>query len=157
VDLVAKYGILAKFNNYEDFFKTFQRHNGLVGISIQVPVLVGPAVSALSAQAEVNAARLRVRRTAIRHRISLDTRKSYRDVSEAQAGADVARLDLDVSREQLSVVLAQMGEGRASLEQVEAARFGENEKWIGFYEAHYALEHARLDLLRQTGSLASIR
>ncbi len=32
VDLVAQYGLLAKFNNYEKFFNRFQRHNGQLGL-----------------------------------------------------------------------------------------------------------------------------
>ena len=52
--------------------------------------------------------------------------------------AEVARLDLDVAREQLSVNLAQMQEGRLSLRQVEESRIVENAKWIAFYEAQYA-------------------
>jgi hypothetical protein len=50
-------------------------------------------------------------------------------------------------------VLAQMGEGRASLRQVEEARFNENEKWIAFYDAQFNAERARLNVLRQTGEL----
>ncbi|MBI1790876.1 MAG: TolC family protein [Acidobacteria bacterium] len=157
IDLVAQYGLFARYNNYDDYFRTFQRHNGLLGISFQVPLLVGPSVAALSAQAEVNAAKLRVQRNAARQRISLDTRKSYREIQQAQTASQVARLDLDVAREQLSVALALMGEGRATLRQVEEARFNENEKWLAFYDAQYGVERARLNLLKQTGELALLR
>ncbi|MBI3470334.1 MAG: TolC family protein [Candidatus Solibacter usitatus] len=157
IDLVAQYGLFARYNNYDDYFRTFQRHNGLLGISFQVPLLVGPSVAALSAQAEVNAAKLRVQRNAARQRISLDTRKSYREIQQAQTASQVARLDLDVAREQLSVALALIGEGRATLRQVEEARFTENEKWLAFYDAQYGVERARLNLLKQTGELALLR
>jgi hypothetical protein len=53
----------------------------------------------------------------------------------------------------LSVILAQMNEGRASLRQVEEARFNENEKWIAFYDAQFNAERARLNVLRQTGEM----
>ena len=158
VDLIAKYGLLSRFNHYEDYFNTFKRHNVLIGMSFQIPLLVGPAVSALSSQAELNSAKLRVRRNSARSRIALDARKAYRTVQETNTASDVARLDLDVARDQLSVLLAQYAEGRVSLRQVEDARFLENEKWIAFHEAQFALERARLDLLRQTGDLmAAIR
>jgi hypothetical protein len=67
--------------------------------------------------------------------------------------AEVARLDLDVAREQLSVNLAQMQEGRLTLGQVEEARVVENDKWIAFYDAQYVLEKARWTVLRLTGDL----
>ncbi len=156
VDLIAKYALLARFNNYEDFFRSFQRHNYLVGMSFQIPVLVGPAVSALSSQAEIVAAKLRVQRNSIRHQLGLDVRKAWRDIKEAESAGEVAKLDLDVAREQVSILLAQYAEGRASMKSIEEARFAENEKWIAYYEAQYGVERARLNLLRQTGALMAL-
>ena len=71
---------------------------------------------------------------------------------------NVARLDLDLAREQLSVLLAQYDEGRATIAEVEQARFQENEKWMAYYDAGHSLEKVKLDLLHQTGLLtASLR
>ncbi len=153
LDLVAQYGLFARFNNYEDFFRKFQRNNGQLGMSVQLPLLTGPGVSALTAQAEGEAAYLRTQINVARNQISLDTRRSHQDIRRAETGREVAKLELDLAREQLSVLLAQMEEGRASLRQVEEARFAENEKWIAFYDAQYAIERARYNLLRQTGDL----
>ena len=58
-----------------------------------------------------------------------------------------------MTRDQLSVLLAQMEEGRASLKQVEEARLAEDDKWLAFVESSYAVETARLNLLHQTGEL----
>src|SRR5207248_1582589 len=44
VDLVAQYAMMAKFNHYEDFFRRFQRNNGQLGVSFQLPLLAGPGV-----------------------------------------------------------------------------------------------------------------
>ena len=52
-----------------------------------------------------------------RERITLETRKGFQDVIRAQTARKVAQEDLDLSREQLSVLLAQMNEGRASVER----------------------------------------
>jgi hypothetical protein len=60
-----------------------------------------------------------------------------------------------VAREQLSVTLAQMQEGRALLRQVEEARIVENHKWIAFYDAQYALEKAKWNVLRLTGEVVA--
>jgi hypothetical protein len=76
-------------------------------------------------------------------------------VKKAETAAEVAGLDLDVAREQLSMNLAQMQEGRALLRQVEEARIVENHKWIAFYDAQYALERARWNVLRLTGEVAA--
>jgi outer membrane protein TolC len=153
LDLVAQYALLGKFNNYEDFFRKFQRHNGQLGVSFQIPLFAGPGVDARAAQAEGDAARLRIELQGTRNRISLDAQRLYREVRQAETTREVAKLDLDVAREQVSVLLAQMEEGRAPLRQVEEARFTEDEKWIAFVDSNYALEAARLNLLKQTGEL----
>jgi outer membrane protein TolC len=155
VDLIAQYGLFAKFNNYTDYFRTFQRNNGELGMSITVPVLPGAGVSAAVAQAETEAARLRIEMNTARNRISLETRQSYQTLRKAQTARDVARLDLEVARDQVSILLAQMNEGRAGLQQMEEARFDEDEKWIVFYDAQYTAEKAAWDLLRQTGNLVA--
>ena len=82
-----------------------------------------------------------------------DLQQAFRNVHKAETAAEVARLDLDVTREQLSVYLAQMQEGRVALRQVEEARVAENDKWMAFYDAQYAMERARWSVLRLTGSL----
>ncbi|MDQ2946711.1 MAG: TolC family protein [Acidobacteriota bacterium] len=151
-DLVAQYALLAK-RNYQDFFLRFQRNNGQLGVSIKVPILVGAAPSAQATQAEVDAAKLRTQLNEIRNRTALDTRKSYQDIHRAELGRDVAKLDLDVAREQVSVLLAQLDEGRTTRQAVEEARLTEQEKWIGFYDAQHLLEKAKLTLLKNTGTL----
>jgi outer membrane protein TolC len=152
-DLVAQYAMLAEFNNYTEFFKTFQRNNGQIGVSFQVPIFAGTGVNAQVAQSEADVAHLRVELANARNRIASDLQQSFREVHKAQGTAHLAELDLDVVREQLSVNLAQMGEGRVTLREVEQARVAENEKWIAFYDAQYALEKARWSVLRLTGEL----
>lgn len=154
VDLVAQYGLFARFNNYEDFFRRFERHNGQIGVSFELPLLAGPAIGAQTAQGEAAIRRLRTEIASLRNQVALDTRTAFQQVRNAEMGRDVARLDLDVARDALSVTLAQLEEGRAQLRQVEQARVAENEKWIAFYDAQYALEKARWNLARLTGELA---
>jgi outer membrane protein TolC len=155
VDLVAQYSMLSKINNYEQFFQRFQRNNVQVGASFQLPLLPGPGVAAQMAGTAAEISHLRAEVNATRNRISSDIQQSFRDVKKADSAAEVARLDLDVTREQLSVLLAQMQEGRATLRQVEEARVAENGKWISFYDAQYSSERARWNLARLTGDLVT--
>jgi outer membrane protein TolC len=155
LDLVAQYALLSKINNYGKFFNAFQRHNGQIGVSFQIPLFSGPAVSAAASQAEAEAAQVRVQIRAARARIAGDARRAYQDMQQAETGRDVARMDLDVAREQVSVLLAQMQEGRALLRQVEEARTAETGKWIAFYDAAASAEKARMSLLRITGELSA--
>ncbi len=152
-DLVAQYAMLARFNNYADFFQKFQRNNVQVGVALQLPVLLGPGVSARVAQAAADIARFKIEYASARNKIASDLQASFREVKKAETAAEVARLDLEVAREQLSVNLAQMQEGRVLLRQVEESRVIENDKWIAFYDAQYNIERARWNVLRLTGEL----
>ena len=153
VDLVAQYGLFAKFNHYADYFNAFKRHNGQIGVSFQVPVFSGPGIRAQVSQTDVEIAHLKVQLASARNQIGADLQQAFRDVKKAEAAAEVSRLDLDVAREQLSVNLALMQEGRLALRQLEEARVAENSKWIAFYDAQYAVEKARWSVLRLTGEL----
>jgi outer membrane protein len=152
VNLVAQYSLFAKYN-YQDYFAKFQYNNAQVGASIEIPLLVGRAGQAQSLQAEQDIAKLRIEVGRTRSRITSDLRVAYQNLKRAEAGRDVARADLDVTREELGIDLAQMDEGRLPLAVVEALRATENEKWVAYYEAQHAAEVARLNVLRQTGGL----
>jgi outer membrane protein len=152
IDLVAQYELLAK-GNYQTFFNHFQRNNGELGVAIAVPVLTGSASKGLASQAETDILELRTQMGQVRNRVQLDTEKIYQELQKATSAQEVARLDLDYTRDQVSLLLAQLGEGRATQQQLDNARLTEQEKWIAFYDAQHAVENARLDLLRQTGTL----
>jgi outer membrane protein TolC len=153
VDLVAQYALLAKFNNYAEFFQKYQQNNEQIGMSFQVPFAVGPGVGAQVAQVESDIARLKIDLNNARNKLRNDIEQAFRNVHKSQTAAEVARLDLEVAREQLSVDLAQMQEGRVPLRQVEEARVAESDKWMAFYDAQYGLERAQLSVLRLTGGL----
>ena len=153
MSLVAKYGLFARFNNFEEFFRRFQRHNAQIGVSFQVPVFRGPAYKATISRAQLEIRKLETELAAARSRIDVEARRRFQEVKQAQSALELARMELDLAREELDIALAKMDEGRASIREVEAARFVENQKWIAFYDARHALELARYRLLSRTGRL----
>jgi outer membrane protein TolC len=155
VDLVAQYSMLAKFNNYSEFFNKFQRNNEQIGMSFQVPVFAGAGIGAQVAQAEIDVDHLKIEMANARNRIAANLQQSFRDAARSQSASEVARLDLEVAREQVSVDLAQIQEGRLPMRELDEARVLENSKWIALYDAQYALEKARWNVLRLTGQLTA--
>jgi outer membrane protein TolC len=153
VDLVAQYALLTKYSHYDEYFARFQRNNGQIGASIQVPIYLGAGAKAVIAQAETDQQHLKAELQVERNRIALELHQSYQEIQKTDLARQFAQADLDLARAQLSVVLAQLGEGRATLRQVEEARFSENEKWIAFYDAQFSAARARFNVLRQTGEL----
>ncbi len=153
LDLVAQYGLFAKFNNYEDFFRRFQRHNGQLGVSVQVPLFRSAAAVARGSQIQTELEALRTRMGQTRARIAVEVRNAWRQAKLAEDGRQIARSDLELAREQVTILLAQLEEGRASQRQLEEARFAEQEKWIGYYESQMLGERAKLALARVAGNL----
>jgi outer membrane protein TolC len=153
VDLVAQYALLSSYSNYSSYFLKFQRNNAEIGASIQIPLLVGPSVKAQVSQAEAEQQRIRAQEQVERNRISLEVHRGFQEMAKAAMTSQVAKAELDLAHARLAVLLAQMNEGRATLKQVEDARFVEDEKWVEFYDAQFGDEKARLNLLNQTGRL----
>ena len=155
VNLVAQYNLLGRYNNFQDYFSKFSRNNVELGASFEVPLLTGRSPAAYAAQAEADASKIRVEVSRTRSRITADLRRAYQEVRRADSAREVARAELDLAREQLSVDLAQYDEGRLPQAKVEASRAAENEKWLAYYDAQHASESARLNVLRQTGTLVA--
>jgi len=157
IDVVAQYSLFAK-TTYQAFFTNIQRNNGQLGVSITIPVLTGSAIKGQASMAEADILQLRTQVLQTRNRIELETQRNYQELEKSKAARDVAKLDLDYAREQVSVLLAQSSEGRVARQRVDDARLNEQEKWIAYYESDHAVEKARLNLLRGTGTLlASLR
>src|SRR5262249_33751609 len=80
VDLVAQYGLFARFNGYEDFFRKFQRNNVQIGISLKIPLAPSAAAVAQTAQAEAELNGLRTRVNQTRSKITLTVQNAWRQV-----------------------------------------------------------------------------
>jgi outer membrane protein TolC len=158
VTAFSQYSVLAKFNNFLDFYPKFQRNNYQIGASIEFPVFTGKAPKAGKATAQTDIQRIEAEIARTKNRIGADIEQSYRDVQRAEKARNLRRAVLDLAREDLTVVLVQSDEGRATLAQVEAARAKEQEEWIRYYDAQRVVELAKLNVRRNTGTiLAGVR
>jgi outer membrane protein TolC len=155
VDLVAQYSLLSKYNNYEKFFGAFQRHNVELGASFSIPILTGRSATAYVIQAQVDIDKIRAQIGQTRSRITADLQHAYRDIRRTESAQKLARADLDLARDQLTLDLTRYDEGQVTMAQVEASRAAEQEKWIVYYDTQHTLEVARLTVLRQTGTLVA--
>ena len=155
LDLVAQYSLLGRFNNFEDFFNKFQRHNGQIGMSFQIPVFGRKEVSARAAKVRLETSALEIQRSALRSGIELEVHGKFEDLRQAEGQRKLARLELDYARENLNVILANHDEGRTEMEEIEKARLEENQAWASYYDSQYTAQKAKLNLLRETGELVA--
>jgi outer membrane protein TolC len=155
IDLVGQYSVLSKFNNYQDFYKKFERNNVNVGLQITIPIFAAKTSANVAlARSQLNAAELRLGQK--RQGARLDAQQKSRGVRELDASREVARLDLQLAQETLQLVQAKFDQGRATLQEVEQARLDESDKWVAFLDADFARQQAQLALLQATGQLAKV-
>lgn len=155
VDLLAQYGLLARFNNYDQFFNRFQRHNVQFGAAFAIPLFANPADEARASKASLEQQRLQTELQQARGRIEGDARTAWRRLQDALLAREVAFADLELARDQVTVLLAQTEQGRAAVQQLEQARVRENEFWMALLDARYEAERARLVLLRHANRIAA--
>lgn len=157
LDLVAQYAFFLK-QNYTQYFPKFQHNNTELGASLKIPIIVGSAAKGYAAQAAIDMQKIRIQMDQTRNRILADTRRSYEQWKKAETIRNLAKLQLDFAREQVTVLLAQNSEGRTPLREVEQARIEESNRWIALFDAETQVARAKFAILRQTGNLlASVR
>src|SRR6266849_6726287 len=155
LELVSVYSLLAKFNNYDQFFKTFERNNFNAGVQVQVPIF-SAQTKANIALAQVN---LDVAKAALankRNEVSAAVRVKTRRLRERDAAKEVARLELQLTQQNVAVLQSQFGEGRINVREVEKARLEESDKWMAYLDANFQLQQAQLDLLQTAGQLDKV-
>ena len=100
VDIVGQYAILSKFNNYNEFYKTFQRNNVNVGVQMTIPIFAAKTSANVAlAKSQLDEAELQL--GSKRQQVRLDVQQKARSVRELDASREVARLDLQLAQETL--------------------------------------------------------
>jgi outer membrane protein len=155
LQLVSVYSVLGKFNNYDQFFKTFQRNNFNAGVQVTLPIF-SAQTKANIALAEVN---LRIAQANLANKkteVSAAVRQKTRRLRERDAAKEVARLELQLAQQDVTVLQSQLDEGKINLREVEHARLDENEKWMLYLDANFQRQQAQLDLLQTAGQIDKV-
>ena len=155
VDLVGQYMILSKFNNYDQFYRNFQRNNLNVGVQVNIPIFQ----SRTSAAIDLASNRYQEAQEDLgnqRRDLEIQVRQEKRQTLLQDAARQVARLELKLAQEQLQVVQSQYNQGQATLAAVEKSRLDESEKWLNFLKVSFDGQEAQLKLMRTTGQLAQL-
>ena len=155
LELVSVYSLLGKFNNYDQFFKTFQRNNFNAGIQVNVP-LFSARTKANIGLADVNLEASKASLSNKKIEVTADVRQKTRSVREKDAAKEVARLELQLAQQDVAVFQSQYAEGKLNLREVEKARLSENERWMAYLDANFARQQAQLELLRVAGQLNKV-
>lgn len=157
ISIVGEYSVLSEINNYQDFYRKFQRNNVNVGIEINIPIFAAKS-SANVALARSNFDEASLELVAAKNAVAQGAEQEEQVLREADAARKVAQLDLQLAQQQLQELEADFNQNQAhvTLSQLEQARLEENEKWLAFLDAGLSHERAELNLLQATGQLAKL-
>ena len=155
LEAVSTYSLLATFNNYSEFYKKFQRNNFNAGVQVQVPLFSARTREAIGL-AQINLQASQATLANKKTEVSAEVRQKTRHLRERDAAKEVARLELQLAQQNISLLQTQFAEGKVNLREVEKARLDENEKWMAYLDANFQRQQAQLDLLRSAGQLDKV-
>jgi outer membrane protein TolC len=155
LEVVSTYSLLAGWNNYSEYFKKFSRNNFNAGVQVQVPVFSAKTREDIGL-AQINLQASQATLASKKTQVSAEVRQKTRHLRERDAAKEVARLELQLSQQNISVLQEQFSEGKVNLREMERARLEENEKWMAYLDANFQRQQAQLDLLRTAGELDKV-
>lgn len=152
IDLAGQYGLLARYNNYDQFFNKFQRHNVTVGVVIRFPFL-NMAQNARADAADAEAMKARKEAEAVKGQAQSDTLKLQRTVDQLAAARDVAKFEYQLASSDAKSAHTRVEAGQATVKDEENAKLGEQQKYSAYLDAQFELERAQMQLLQKTGEI----
>ena len=155
-DFAAQYALLAKFNNWAQFFQpgAFQQNNASVGVVLRLPLFnFSQRAHAQAADAEAIRAKKEVEST--KNQVSQQTMKLQRSVEQLQAAQKVSELEYEIAQSNVEAVQIKMNSGTATVDEGAQARAELSEKYNVLQDSNFELLRGRISLLRATGALQS--
>jgi outer membrane protein TolC len=152
VDFAAQYARLARYNNYDLFFRTFEANNATIGVAIRFPIF-SSTQRAHAQAADAEAVKVKRQAEAAKNQVSEETLKLQRTVPQLEAAQEVAQLEYEIAQSNLESVQTRMDAGTATLKDLGDSRAQASERYIALQDTTFELQRARVGLLRSTGDL----
>ncbi len=169
IDFAAQYALLSKFNNFQNYYipskpcvtplgeflcvtNVFQQNNATVGVSIRFPLFNASQRSRAQA-ADADALKSKKQAEAVHNKVSEETLRLQRSVSQLQAAHDVAQLEYELAEKTLSATQTRMDAGTVNLHDLDDARSQLSERFITLQDVTFDLQRAQLGVMRTTGEL----
>lgn len=151
-DLGSQYAMLARYNNYDSFYKKYERNNYTIGVNIRFP-LINPAQRAVAQAADADA--IKAKRTAegVRNDVQAATLKIQRSLRQLAAARDVAKLEYDVAQGNIDAIHAKIESGEGTARDEEQARLDANAKYAAYLDSSYELVRGQLQMMRMMGNI----
>jgi outer membrane protein TolC len=166
-DFAAQYGLFSnELNNYEDFFKKFQRNNASFGVVIRLPIF-NYVQHAKSDEAAADALKAKKQAESVKDQVSSQTLQLQRSIRQLAAATEVAHLEYQLAQSEAEATQIRAEQGAApptsegqpqgattiNARDVTNAKLQVGDKYSQYVDTSFELDKARLQLLRATGEL----
>jgi outer membrane protein TolC len=152
IDLASQYAYLAKYNNYDLYYRNYTANNFSGGLNIRLPIF-NSVQKAKAEQADASALIAKKQVEITKNQVSEDALKLQRSLRQLAAARDVAKLEWEVAQGDLEAVKARIETGNANTRDQQNARLDAEDKHAAYFDAQLELSRAELQLLRLTGEL----
>jgi outer membrane protein TolC len=152
VDFAAQYARLARYNNYDLFFQTFEANNATLGVAIRFPIF-STTQRAHAQAADAEAVKAKRQAEAAKNQVSEETLKLQRAVRQMEAAQEVVQLEYEVAESNLESVQTRLDAGTATLKDLGDSRAQASERYIALQDTIFELQRAHIGLMRSTGDL----
>jgi outer membrane protein TolC len=153
VDFATQYAVLAKYNNWEQFFPTaFQRNNASVGVVIRFPFF-NASQRARAQAADAEAVRAKAEVQSAKNQVSQEVLKLQGATRQLAAAKEVSELEFELAKSNFDEIEVRMNSGGVTVHDEANARADISEKFNQLQDADFELARARLALMRLTGDL----
>ncbi|SRR5579871_581654 len=157
MELLVNYAYLTRATRFvTSSLNTLTPNNIQLGTSIKIPLFANAKIAARVGEATAEITVAKAALESAKRRIALDVRTAFQQSREATASKEVARLELELARQNTSVTLAQFEEGRAGAKELEQARLEESGKWNALLDSGFAGDKAKLQVLKATGEISRL-
>ncbi len=152
IDFAGQYAEFSTFNNYDQYYKNFSRHNYSFGINLRVPIF-NLSQNARAAAADAEAMRAEADAQAVRDQVATDAVRAQHAIRQLEAFTTVSRLEYEVAEANIDAVQLQVQNGKANAHDQEVARADIANRQVTLLQSQFEYLRAQLQLLRQTGEL----
>nr|MBA3916682.1 TolC family protein [Terriglobales bacterium] len=154
VDFATQYALLSNFNNYLEFYNSFQRNNASIGVAVRFPFL-NFSQRAHANIADADAVKASNDANAAKNKVSEETLRLQRAVEQLAAAQQVADLQTQISNANFDALKVKVNSGTGTLHDLQAARDDADAQFDALQDANFQLTKTRIALLRSTGELQS--
>jgi outer membrane protein TolC len=151
-DLASQYAYLARFNNYDQYYRKYSADNFSGGLNIRFPIF-NSVQKAKAEEADAETLMAGKQADLARNQVGEDALKLQRSLRQLAAARDVAKLEWQVAQGDFEAVGGRLETGNANTRDQQNAQLDVEDKYAAYLDAEFDFTRAELQLLRLTGEL----